>query len=663
MFSHLAFGSGVMAGTPYSATGGAATALRPDYATDLNLVSIANTAMPVHVCPPLIPNCGRTILHGDHVPGFDDSAGAGTGDGTASNFGAPLFNGWPTWHGTTHQQVYYKWLERAWQGGMRLMVMFGVSNEILCKTSKHMAGTDCTNSMKSIDDQLAAAVAFQAWSEQQPGGGWFQIVRSPEEAEHVIRSGKLAVILGIEADNLFNCKLGSNCTFDFVSAQIDKYYQLGVRHIFPIHDFDNEFGGTAVWMDALGIGNRFIEGQWYDVAKCDADISDFKLANSVLPSVVAETIGKLFDLNHVPYPVYPDTPHCNRKGLTPLGKQLVAKMMDLGMIIDVDHMSLRSLMDTAAMAQERGIGYPLVVGHLTISELYQTSPTPNRHERRRTREQLDLMKRLGGMAGMMTFADDKLAGLTILRPGGARAVNGAQQLTTTDDCVNSSKSLAQTYLFISKEAKIPVGFGSDFNGMAPHFGPRFGDDACNKRQIDGQWQAQIASKRRALANPNQAGNDRPLSYPFVVPGFGTFNKQTTGQRTFDFNTDGFAHIGLYPDIIADLLNVGVATDELEPLMHSAAAYVTVWKRARSLASPSIVNGMEIDTDRLGQDYKGLNLTQADPALCQAACKGEAQCLAWTYVKPNIQGPTARCYLKNAVPGPTLNTCCVSGEKM
>lgn len=72
--------------------------------------------------------------------------------------------------------------------------------------------------------------------------------------------------------------------------------------------------------------------------------------------------------------------------------------------------------------------------------------------------------------------------------------------------------------------------------------------------------------------------------------------------------------------------------------------------------------LELDTDRYGQDYKSLDLPAADPKLCQAACEREPQCRAFSYVKPGIQGPAPRCWLKHSVPHPSRNTCCVSGVK-
>ncbi len=52
----------------------------------------------------------------------------------------------------------------------------------------------------------------------------------------------------------------------------------------------------------------------------------------------------------------------------------------------------------------------------------------------------------------------------------------------------------------------------------------------------------------------------------------------------------------------------------------------------------------------------------DPNRCKAACDGESRGRAWTYVKPGVQGPEARCWLKHRVPGANRGNCCVSGVK-
>ncbi len=72
------------------------------------------------------------------------------------------------------------------------------------------------------------------------------------------------------------------------------------------------------------------------------------------------------------------------------------------------------------------------------------------------------------------------------------------------------------------------------------------------------------------------------------------------------------------------------------------------------------SGPEIGMDRPGRDYR--NFPVASSHECQNACKAEGKCRAWTYVKPGVQGPSGRCWLKHSVPGLVRNDCCTSGVK-
>lgn len=67
-------------------------------------------------------------------------------------------------------------------------------------------------------------------------------------------------------------------------------------------------------------------------------------------------------------------------------------------------------------------------------------------------------------------------------------------------------------------------------------------------------------------------------------------------------------------------------------------------------------------DRPGSDYFSFILRAPRDSMCAWRCMQDSRCRAWTYVRPGIQGPRARCWLKNAVPAPVRNTCCVSGVK-
>jgi hypothetical protein len=71
-------------------------------------------------------------------------------------------------------------------------------------------------------------------------------------------------------------------------------------------------------------------------------------------------------------------------------------------------------------------------------------------------------------------------------------------------------------------------------------------------------------------------------------------------------------------------------------------------------------------DLFGSDITSLDVQTADQ--CAAACNGNSNCLAWTFVRAGLKGPSARCYLKNPVPQPSWNNVCqtnfdcVSGYK-
>jgi microsomal dipeptidase-like Zn-dependent dipeptidase len=617
MFGNLAHGGAMIAGEPWDPQGVNA-ALAEDYGSHLALVDKNGNlkhAVDGSAGPPQCPNfllsaglcAGEDLFHGDHTA-FDTVTGGGTNDGAASNLGVPLFNGWPLWTSTIHQQVYYKWLERAWLGGLRLIVMDTVTNEALCKSGTKVAGTDCSLSMNAIDAELEAAQVFEHWLDIQyggPGKGWFRIVTSPKEAEQAIREGKLAVVLGIEVDNLFNCHRanpdgtpgngeGPVCTQDYVKQQLQKYYGMGVRHIFPIHNFDNAFGTPAAWQDAINVGNIVGEGNWWDAINCTDPGYGFSL--SAATDALLYAIG--FGGNSIPiYPTFTSGSCHDAPGLTSLGDYLVTQAMSMGMIIDVDHMSINAFNDTIDLANQQSPAYAgIAATHVQFFDLYlQNYPGTGRygrHERMRTYSQLQDIKSLHGMIAAMLKDDsqDTSNGWCLPQgncPFGASSLpanaytydyNGAHAPpnnngTLHQNCSYSTTEWAQAYLYgVQAMGGAPVAMGSDFNGIAGHVGPRFGNGAC-------------------AGNPDerveQESTQSRLQYPFKIPGFGTFDHQVSGQKVYDFNVDGLAHIGLLPDLVADLKNIGVTDEQLKPLFGSAQAYIKMWSAVYKLPTPDV----------------------------------------------------------------------------
>jgi hypothetical protein len=99
-----------------------------------------------------------------------------------------------------------------------------------------------------------------------------------------------------------------------------------------------------------------------------------------------------------------------------------------------------------------------------------------------------------------------------------------------------------------------------------------------------------------------------------------------------------------------LLNAAVGAFAAAALLPSAAALA---------ADP----GVRENTDLSGsKNLKWFDLPRPWLELCQEACRNIDACRAWTYMKPNVRGPLASCWLKSTVGQPTRNPCCTSGER-
>ncbi|MGI5479167.1 galactose-binding domain-containing protein [Streptomyces lavendofoliae] len=91
--------------------------------------------------------------------------------------------------------------------------------------------------------------------------------------------------------------------------------------------------------------------------------------------------------------------------------------------------------------------------------------------------------------------------------------------------------------------------------------------------------------------PRGAGTPNPVRYPFrSADGGSLVERQTTGERTWDVNTDGAAHYGLVPDWLEDIRVAG-GQDVIDDLFRGAESYLTTWggserHRAENLAAGS-----------------------------------------------------------------------------
>jgi len=435
--------------------------------------------------------------------------------------GWPNFPYWPRHDALSHMGYYYKWMERAYLSGQRMLTMSIVESEVLCWAQSTInpaswVNPNSCNIMDSIRLQAQRINELEAYIDAQSGGpgkGWFRIVRSPEDARQIIADGKLAVLLGIEASETFDCGLKDHCNRNTLDAKLDEVYNLGVRAVYPTHKFDNELGGasTNAADGFINLGQYLSAGRFMETKECDEHTagnsftSGFPLLGSIpFVSDILDIIG----LN----PQYDESiEHCNKYGLSGLGVYLVNRLIDKKMLIELDHLSSQSATEVMDIVEARGYS-GVITSHSWMSD---------------------------GKAGQLHENTKRL-----FRAGGFGSPYNSN--------VHGNEGSMSRYLDVIEETPYlaGVGIGSDMSGLGGQAGPR-GDVATD-----------------------------PLVYPFTNEFGFTFDKQVSGNRTFDLNQDGIAHYGLLGDQIQDM-RLRSSTRVYEALMNSTEAFLQMWERAEA----------------------------------------------------------------------------------
>ena len=108
-------------------------------------------------------------------------------------------------------------------------------------------------------------------------------------------------------------------------------------------------------------------------------------------------------------------------------------------------------------------------------------------------------------------------------------------------------------------------------------------------------------------------------------------------------------------IPAVVLSIAASALHLDAFAQAGGTARIVGPAPSSVALPA---GMEANTNRPGSNYRSFDAANAQQ--CQSTCANEAQCRAWSWVKPAAAGAQGKCWLKNAVPAASASSCCVSG---
>jgi len=278
--------------------------------------------------------------------------------------GWPTFVDWPARNALTHQVMYYRWVERAWLSGLRVMVNHGTNIAALCRIGQQyamMPEADCDDMSVGVK-QLEYLYEVQDYIDAQhggPGKGWYRIVKSPQEARQVINDGKLAVILGLEFAQILSCGVTFNpdgsetpkCDEAQIDSELDRMWDLGVRHIYPYHDIDSALGGTGLFSDILNYLNFLDTNRFWETEDCRDYPTDEPFVrepgteiSSSVPGTGNDPVSQAIIDDNLsgPAPIYTAGRHCNKRHVTDLGDYALRAMMRRKFIIDIDHAAYHS---------------------------------------------------------------------------------------------------------------------------------------------------------------------------------------------------------------------------------------------------------------------------------------------------------------------------------
>lgn len=349
---------------------------------------------------------------------------------------------WPAWDAIAHQQVHTTWLHQAYENGLRLMVMSALNNEAFCgllPKSNRANGYECGD-IENVTRQLNAAIAL----DNDPSASFYQIAYSAADARNIINQNKLAVVLSVEASDIFNINS---------LARLQSLYNLGVRTLQPLHQFNGALGGVAThdgnikWLQARRSATtvkRLCQdhGGSGNYARCDASTGDLSTLTGSL----------------------------NPLGLTTTGRQFVIKMLNLGMPVDIAHMSERSVKDVEQIVTA-ACDYPVYISHGHVRKILDNYgwKAQKNHEKTTPDWQLDLVKKTGGLFGLRTGSD-------YYRADGYHAAMDAAGIPTSMPTVGyismpgnklggNEFHFAYALDYLSRLKGVNVALGTDLNGL------------------------------------------------------------------------------------------------------------------------------------------------------------------------------------------------------
>jgi hypothetical protein len=350
----------------------------------------------------------------------------------------------------------------------------------------------------------------------------------------VINAGKMAVIMGIETSVLFGChvRLGvPSCTKASIDSQLDQVKQMGVVQMELVNKFDNALAGVA--------GYEGSTGYLVNAANTLETGSPWRMqtCNPNDPEVHDKDQD-----NSAPIP---SQDALFGAVLAVVPSSIANAIPQIPIYPAKHHCNKLGLSDLGAhviegMAQRNMIFDP---DHMSVKARQQS---------------LDLIDQLQypGVVSSHSWST----------PDAYPRIYGEQGFITpyAGDSNGFVEKWKRHLTWANPKTYWGIGFGADINGLGAQGDPR----------------------------PDAA--DNPVTYPFTGFGGVRVEKQVSGQRVYDINTDGVAHYGLYPDWIEDLRKLA-GDDIVKDMERGPEAYLQMWERAYGVAPNACTNPATLRT--------------------------------------------------------------------
>jgi microsomal dipeptidase-like Zn-dependent dipeptidase len=503
---------------------------------------------------------------------------------------------WPIWDTQAHPRYWHGHLKKAFDAGLKLMVVQAVDNELLCtltdrgvtdnpfRNGYHCTHGDSRESVLRQIDELEQFVANHS--------DFLEIAYSPAQARQIINDHrKMAIVIGVEAEYAWG---NEREPIDLLHRMQD-YYRHGARTAYLAHMVNTRLAGSAQYVDTLwpqqSFSNCFfLNKQCSDPDPAAPSDNPFRVTQSGLcpfadPAATyydtcAPTLARGSDPltwdGFKAYPVpgassgvftaleynYENLPVHVRKnnlGLTAAGQTIVNAMMDAGMLVEIGHTSEKAVDSIYALSQANH-NYPLIASHgLPRRMLYDTPEKATvagkeyayaGWELELSDATLDKIRTTDGIVGHFVGP----------HPAPTYAPSGV-----ANNCQRSTRSLAQLVAY-TVDRGVKVAWAGDFMGQASGVAPRLGYS-----NNAGDWCGGDAGQQDAQG-PAQ---DPHLDHYATTP---------DKDRAY-FATRGLGHFGLLRHFHDDLKAVGLPERVLGEFRDNGAEnYIRTWEKSFYIAN-------------------------------------------------------------------------------